>query len=547
VQARGCLLTCRKPQTHTSDSRANKCVTALGVIANKQGEIISEGSSFFPGGFGENREETLPRARDCQLDASTVLCDLVWPCALLRCRFTLGAERSWGNYRDANDPSTAAIADAAVTAINSATGVRTRTSTSSDGTYTIPLLAVGTYQVTAAHVGFKALIRDGVVVEVGQTTRVDILMQLGSITEAIKVRAAPLQLRPDTSDLGTVITGQQVLDLPLAGHGEQRNPAFFMTLIPGVTGHGVAYSNASDFNSRILSTTVAGSQSASNEFHLDGSIIASAGEFSADFRTLGFPPDAVGEFKITTINAPAEYGRSGGGITSFTLKSGTNRLHGSAYEYFRNEKLDAVPFFVNSSPPGCSDGGRLKACRAINKQNELGATAGGPIRRDKTFFFGWYNGFLLRKTPRQFIYNVPSDAFKAGDLSALLGSQLRNCGPNSDRACIDALGRPIREGAIYDPLTTRTVNGQTVRDPFKGNIIPADRFDSVTTNILPLFPKPTKPDAVLENFLSTAPVGNDINQWEPKSITRFQTGTGSMGRLSGRSYLTKESRHFLVR
>lgn len=427
------------------------------------------------------------------------------------------------------DPSAAAIADASVTAINSATGVSARTTTSKDGAYTIPFLPTGTYQVTVGHAGFKSHLQNGVVVEVGQTTRLDIAMELGSMTETIEVRAAPVQLRPDTSDLGTVISGQQVVDLPLAGHGEQRNPAFFMIMTPGVTGRGLAYGKSSDFNVRFWSTTVSGSQSASNEFHLDGSIIASAWEVSADFRMLGFPPDAVGEFKITTINAPAEYGRSGGGITSFTLKSGTNQLHGSAYEYFRNEKLDAVPFFVNSSPPGCYEGGIPKACRAINKQNEFGVTAGGPIRKNRTFFFGWYNGFFLRKTPTTFLYDVPPEAFKTGDFSALLGPQLQSCGPNSDQPCSDALGRPILQGTIYDPLTTQTVNGQTVRDPFPGNVIPADRFDSVAKNILPFFPKPTNPAALSRNLLSTAPVGNEINQWG----TRIDHAVSDRSRLNG--------------
>src|SRR5439155_14542254 len=132
---------------------------------------------------------------------------------------------------------------------------------------------------------------------------------------------------------------------------------------------------------------------------------------------------------------------------------------------------------------------------------------------DKTFFIGSYNGFYLRKTPLNTIFDVPPESFKAGEFSSLLGPQLQNCGPNSDQLCSDALGRPILQGAIYDPLTTRTVHGQTVRDPFPGNIIPAARFDAVAKNILPFFPKPTNPTALFQNFSSTAPVGNEINQW----------------------------------
>lgn len=277
-----------------------------------------------------------------------------------------------------------------------------------------------------------------------------------------------------------------------------------MILVPGVTGRGTSISPASGFNSRIVSTTVSGSQSGSTEFHLDGSIIANAGNFSGDPRNVGFPPDAVAEFKMITLNAPAEYGRSGGGIASFTLKSGTNQLHGSLYEYFRNDALDARGFFSPTTP--------------TNRQNEFGLTGGGPIRKDKTFFFGWYNGFRLNKAPTYPYATVPTVASKQGHFSKYLGP----------RIATDALGRPVFQGAIYDPLTTRPVSaGQVdpdtgltataeamIRDPFPANRIPSSRFDRVAKNILPLFPEPTLPE-VRENFLSPSchdqpsqPMGN---------------------------------------
>jgi hypothetical protein len=421
--------------------------------------------------------------------------------SILGCLASMWAQSDRGSITGTvSDPSGAAIAGASVTAANAATGVSTRTSTDSTGTYTIPLLPPGTYQVTAERAGFKTYVHSGVVIEVGQTARLDVPMQLGDARQTIEVKAALPQLRPDSSDLGTVITGQQVIDLPLAGQGEQRNPAFFTILAPGVTGRGTAYQppDSPNMGTRTLSTTVSGSQSGSTEFHLDGSIIANAAEFSGDFRNLGFPQDAVGEFKITTIGAPAEYSRSGGGITSFTLKSGGNQLHGSAYEYFRNEKLDAVPFFVNSAPPGCNQSGRPIACRPVNRQNEFGVNAGGPIRKDKTFFFGWYNGFYFRKPLMDPFATVPTDAFKNGDLSAYLGPQLQNCGPTGDQPCMDAVGRPILQGAVYDPRTTRTFNGQTLRDPFSGNIIPPDRFDSVAKNIIPLISRAEPPRHLAE-------------------------------------------------
>ena len=175
---------------------------------------------------------------------------------------------------------------------------------------------------------------------------------------------------------------------------------------------------------------------------------------------------------------------SGGGIATFTTKSGANQLHGSVYEYFRNDALDARGFICSHDTP--------------NRQNEFGATVSGPIHKDKTFFFGWYNGFRMHQAQSKSLGTVPTDAMKQGDLSAYLGST---------EVGSDALGRPVYQGAIYDPLTTRNVTaGQvdpvtgltatadaTIRDPFPGNIIPSNRFDRVTKNILPLFPEPSLP------------------------------------------------------
>lgn len=403
------------------------------------------------------------------------------------------------------DASGGVVGGAAVSATNQATGIVTKGSTGSNGNYTIPLLPIGLYRVSVEQSGFKKSIREGVAVQVGQTVRVDIRLEVGEISQSVEVKAEAPLLRPDTSDLGTVINSQQILDLPLIGQGETRNPTFFMILVPGVTGRGTSYGGGPTFDARYLSTTVAGSQSGATEFHLDGSIIASAGEFSADPRNTGFPMDAVGEFKINTVNAPAEYGHTGGGVASFTLKSGTNALHGSVYEYFRNDALDARGFFAPTTP--------------TNRQNEFGATAGGPIRKDKTFFFGWYNGFRLNRAASNFIETVPTTALKQGDLSAYLGPQIGS----------DALGRPVFAGAIYDPLTTRTVTaGQvdpvtgltatssaTIRDPFPGNRIPSSRFDSVARNILPLFPEPTLPGLV-KNFGSQGVNQTDVDQWGVK-------------------------------
>jgi carboxypeptidase family protein len=412
------------------------------------------------------------------------------------------------------DASGAVLVGVSLAAVDVATGLKSKTISGESGAYTIPLLPVGTYRVTSEMDGFKTHVSDNVAVQVNQTTRLDIVMEVGEVSQTVEVVAEGPQLRSDTSELGTVISQQEYQDLPLIGQREVRNPTFFMILVPGVTGRGIATVDMSQFNMRNLSTTVSGSQSGSTEWHLDGSIIASAGEFSTDPRNVGFPPDAVGGFKMITLNAPAEYGRSGGGIASFTLKSGSNQLHGSLYEYFRNDALDARGFFVPTTP--------------VNRQNEFGATVSGPIHKDKTFFFGWYNGFRMHEAKGNSLLTVPTTAMKQGDFSSYLGFPTGRS---------DALGRPVYQGAIYDPLTTRTVeagevdlrtgltnasgSSATLRDAFgfdpvsgipipgQANHIPSNRFDGVAKNILPLFPEPNRPG--ISNFLSQAVNINRVN------------------------------------
>src|SRR5438874_297547 len=195
------------------------------------------------------------------------------------------------------DPSGAVIVGAKVTATNTATRAGIETTTTSAGNYTIPVLQVGTYEVTVEQTGFKKAVLTGVLVQVGQTTRVDASLQIGETSQAVEVSAEAVQVQRDTSDLGVVVTGREVLDLPIVGQGEQRNPAFFISLSPGVTSRGTSTPTASG-SGRQLNTTVNGSPSGSLEFHLDGAQIGNPGLLSGEFRNLPFPQDAVAEFKI---------------------------------------------------------------------------------------------------------------------------------------------------------------------------------------------------------------------------------------------------------
>jgi hypothetical protein len=322
--------------------------------------------------------------------------------------------------------------------------------------------------------------------------------------------------------------------LEIVGQGEQRNPAFFINLSPGVTSRGTSTPTASG-SGRQLNTTVNGSPSGSTEFHLDGVQIGNPGLLSGDFRNLPFPQDAVAEFKILTVNPPAEYGRAGLGITAFTLRSGTNQIHGSVYEYLRNDKLDARGFFAPTTP--------------LNKQNEFGATAGGPVFKDRTFFYGWYQGFRRRQQVSNSLDTVPTAAMRGGNLSNVLGAQIGT----------DALGRPVFASQIFDPATTRTVaagavdpmtgltntsgSAAIIRDGFgfnpvtglptaQANVIPSGRIDPVARAMFAQFPNPTLPGQAFgyqNNWLSQFKAQSSVNQWGSKIDHSLSSSNKMMG------------------
>jgi len=427
------------------------------------------------------------------------------------------------------DQTGGVIVGAAVTVTNTATGVATKTVSSSAGNYEVPLLRAGNYEIAVEQRGLKKTVQTGIDLEVGQTVRVNVTMQVGQSTQVVQVSAQAELLQKDTSDRGTVVSARDVEELPIVSQQEQRNPGFYMTLAPGVTGRGTATPTASG-SGRQLNTTVNGSPSGSTEWHLDGAVIGQGYMLGGDFRQLPFPPDAVGEFNVMTLNPPAQYGQTGLGITSFSLKSGTNLIHGTLFEYLRNDALDARGFFAPKTP--------------VLKQNEFGATVGGPVYipkiyngKDKTFFFGWYDGFRLVQEASNSLDTVPTEAMRGGDFSNVLGAQVGT----------DALGRPVFSSEIYDPATQRTVAAGGVdpvtglvnksgasamlRDAFgfnnvtgqptsQANIIPSNRIDPVAAKMFSYFPNPnpcsTCAFGYKLNWLSQYENRATINQWGTK-------------------------------
>jgi hypothetical protein len=384
------------------------------------------------------------------------------------------------------DTTGAAIANAAVTATNTGTRLAYRTTTNDTGNYVLQQLAIGTYEIDVEAKGFRKFVRKDIELNVAQTLSVDASLELGQLEQTVEVVGNASTLQTATSDLGTIVQNNKLVDLPLFVGGNVRNLEQFIFLAPGVTGD-------------TGNTQISGSPSRGTELLVDG--IASTGAESGGVMPGSARPsvETIGEFKLIRANFNAEYGRTGGGIEVFTTKSGTNDLHGAFFDYLRNDKFDARGFFQQTRP--------------INRQNEFGATLGGPVfiprvynGRNKTFFFFVYSGYRYRQGPPNTLQSVIPLDFRQGDLSRL--------------------GTPI-----YDPTTNTSTPTGIVRQQFPGNRIPLDRFSTVAKNILPLLPAPTNSN-VFNNFVSVGRGQTHSNQYNIKIDHAFTDSN----RISGYFY-----------
>jgi len=324
---------------------------------------------------------------------------------------SLWGQTNSGNIRGTiTDPSGATLAGATVTARNMDTGLSITTASTDAGLYSVPNLPPGRYSVSAEAPSLKKYTQEGVTVATGTAVTLDIQMQLGAVSENVTVIADASQLQTATSEVGATVQSTLVANLPLEVSGTIRNPVQFIELVPGFVG-GVANnpgSNSSD------DFKVNGGQEGGTDVLVDGvsiSLVSANTQWNKGVSTEG-----VQEFKVLQSNFSAEYGESGDGIVSLTMRSGTNEFHGSAYDYLRNRDLDANSWKNNL----------LGSPRSVDTQNDFGATAGGPVfipklyhGRDKTFFFFDYEGFRLRNggTGTQ---SLPNENFRKGDFSALL-------------------------------------------------------------------------------------------------------------------------------
>ena len=400
------------------------------------------------------------------------------------------------------DPSGAAIANARVTATNIATGAQESTASNGEGIYRLQALQPSRYRVVAANAGFKTSEQGPLTLQVNDVLTLDIVLQVGDASEKVQVTAAPELLQTATATVGTVVNTQQIENLPL----NVRDPLALVGLTAGVT-FGPNFGNGggqelgrnffkSDFN-------VGGGRSGSQELLLDG-----APNTTADVNRgiINPPVDSVQEFKVQQNSYDAEFGRTSGGIINVITKTGSNDIHGLGYDFERHSFIEANNWFNN----------RAGIANPSFKRHQFGGNAGGPIIRNKTFFFADYEG-LRQGFPLTFTSTVPTDAQKAGDFSKTLAS---------DRT-------PI---LIYDPNTLTTLaNGTRQRTPFPGNVIPAGRVDPVAKKIASYYPAPNQPgDSATgqNNYIRSAGSTINTDKWDARVDQNFGENTRMFTRYS---------------
>jgi len=353
-----------------------------------------------------------------------------------------------------SDPQQTVIPGVSVRVTQVETNTSFTTTTNEAGYYVVPGVPVGEYSITAEHQGFKRGVRSGIVVLVGDQARVDIRLEIGTVTESVEVTGAAPLVDTASATVGKVIENARMLGLPLNG----RSALSLVVLTPNVRSHAESPHGFGDRGVLVSGFSVNGGPSGANNLMLDGSsnVNPRAGDVNVNPAV-----DSIQEFKVQSGVMSAEFGYTAGGVVNMVTKSGTNKFHGSLYEFLRNDKLDARNAFA--------------AVRAPFRYNQYGGAVGGPVRKDKTFFFFNYEEWKFR---RQYtvIGTTPLAEQRTGDLSTLA----------------DTRGNRI---AIFDPQTTapNTGGGGFTRQPFPGNRIPANRLDPVSQRILAFYPAPNRP------------------------------------------------------
>jgi Carboxypeptidase regulatory-like domain/TonB dependent receptor len=402
------------------------------------------------------------------------------------------------------DPTRAVIVEAKVIVINTGTGVRYEGITNQTGSYYVTDLPPGSYRIEVEKIGFKAVIKSDLTLHVQDALEVNFETVLGSALESVMVEGDTPVLDTESSTVGTVVEQRKANELPLNG----RNVFNLIELAPSVVPQGSS-----------TGTPVGVNPFGWGNYQVNGSFGNQSAEYldgqPLNIGYINLPvlipiQDSIQEFRVETSNLGPEWGKFAGGVTNLSTKGGTSSLHGEVYEYLRNKIFNANDYFLkaagNPTPPWV--------------QNQFGAEIGGPLRfpgqrQNRTFWFVSGEGFRLR-TAQPFTTTVPDTRELAGDVSEICRSGFTN-GICNDRG-LDATGNPVVTDQIYDPCAG-VVNAQGAcpgstapPTPFPGNVVPANRINPTSKQLLNLWPAPTKPGALTNNFTTAARTGGDQNQ-----------------------------------
>ena len=430
------------------------------------------------------------------------------------------------------DPSGGVVANAQVTIVQEETGLVFQTQTNTSGEFVRPALKPSTYTITITAPGFRKTEQKGILVNPGERTAAAFTLTVGDVGQTVEVSASTPLLQTESTQVGANLSSKTLTDLPLGG---QRNFAYLARIVPGVV---PAENGARDGNNGGFSANGVRSNG-QNNFLLNGvdNNINTIDFLNQTAYAIGPSIEAISEMTVLTNGYNAEYGRGAGGVINVNLKSGTNQLHGSLFELLQNKDLDANTW--NNNLAG--------APRGPFVQNQFGGTAGGPILKNKLFIFGDYQGTRIASSGgsvaglgRSGFLTIPTEAFKRGDFSSLLG-------PSVTVNDINGSSITVQKGAIYDPRSTvyataanatpaAPIGTPLTRMPFTGNLIPKDRWDPAFAKILSLYPSTNQPiitgNAPARDFYYISPGGQVTDQGDGRVDYRLSEKDSLFGSLS---------------
>ncbi|HET7697162.1 MAG TPA: TonB-dependent receptor [Vicinamibacterales bacterium] len=375
------------------------------------------------------------------------------------------------------DPQGGNVPGATVTIVNKDTNLTREATTDAEGGYTFNNVQAGRYDVKVTLQGFRENVRTGVPVSIGEISRVDLTLEVGTVSETVTVASEAQLLQTDKADVSTELKSQELTSMPL---NRFRNYQALINLVPGTTP--MAFGNAeTDTPARSLATNVNGQVNTNNSTRTDGA--TNMNIWLPNHNMYISPAETIDTVNISTSSFDAEQGMAGGAAVTVVTKSGTNKFKGSAFEFYNSDKLNATPRFFGSgaTPP-----------KLPVKANTYGGTIGGPVRRNAVFFFGSFEGYKREQSLFTF-FTVPNEALRRGDFSGAVNTNgsIQN---------------------IYDPSTGNTDG--TNRTQFANNVIPTNRIDPIALKVLQLFPLPTQPG------IGAGGLTNNYRRQEDRTVDR---------------------------